>query len=63
MGIERVDALRLSEAYLKDGNTEVTISNLKAWARSVDLTGIQKILSGPNNREIDYDTINILRSE
>jgi hypothetical protein len=63
MGVERLDAIRLGKAFLREGNTEVGIQSLKAWAKSVELEGILRILRGGDDREIDYETLNILRSE
>jgi hypothetical protein len=44
MGIERLDAIRLGEAYIADGHTEAGVQALKAWAKSVELEGIMRIL-------------------
>lgn len=62
MGIERIDALRLGEAYLNTGETEASLILLKTWANIIELDELTTILRGADNRDVDYETINILRS-
>ena len=62
MGIERIDALRLGNAYLASGQSEVSMSLAKIWASIIELDELNRILRGADNREVDYETINILRS-
>ena len=60
MGVERIDALRLGEAFLADGNTEVNPLLLKTWVGSMGVSRIAEILRGPNDRDIDSDTFRVL---
>jgi helicase len=62
IGIERIDAIRLGNAYLQSGEKEVSVNLLKTWANIVDLEELAKILRGTDNREVDYETINVLRT-
>jgi helicase len=62
IGIERIDALRLGNAYLASGQSEVSMSLVKIWASVIELDEIMRILRGADNREVDYETINVLRS-
>lgn len=63
MGIERIDSLRLGAAFLADGHTEVSISLLKTWAKDVGIERLMEILSGPDRREVDRETIIILGAD
>jgi superfamily II DNA/RNA helicase len=60
IGIERIDALRLAEAYLAEGNIEVNKTALKVWFTNVGMKRIIEILKGSDNREIDSDTFRVL---
>jgi replicative superfamily II helicase len=60
MGVERIDALRLGEAFLADGNTEVNLLLLKTWVGSMGVSRIAEILRGPDDRDIDSDTFRVL---
>jgi superfamily II DNA/RNA helicase len=62
MGIERIDAIRLGNAFLESGEREASIHLLKTWASIIDLEELKKILRGKDERELDYETINILRT-
>lgn len=62
MGIERIDAIRLGNAFLESGEREASIHLLKTWASIIDLEELKKILRGNDERELDYETINILRT-
>jgi helicase len=60
IGIERIDAFRLGEAFLSDGNSEASIPLLKSWAQDVGTNQLTLILQGPDGREIDIETFKIL---
>jgi helicase len=62
MGIERIDAIRLGEAYLRSDEKDASILLLKIWANIIDLEELREILRGDDDREIDIETINILRA-
>jgi helicase len=62
LGIERIDAIRLGNAFLQSGEKEANILLLKTWANIIDLEELKKILRGNDERELDYETINILRT-
>jgi superfamily II DNA/RNA helicase len=62
MGIERIDAHRLGRAFIKERHDEVSIASLKSWAKSTDPEILKMILRGHDEREIDYETLQVLRS-
>lgn len=63
IGIERLDSLALGKAYIAEGHEDVGVGLLKSWARSLEFESLLSILRGNNDREIDYETLQILKAE
>jgi len=61
IGIERVDALRLGEAFLAVGNREISVVALKTWAKDTGRDRLVSILHGSDGREVDNETLRILQ--
>lgn len=63
MGIERIDSLRLGAAVQQEGFDSADVPMLRAWAEAKGIAGLQLILKGNDEREVDPETLSILGAE
>jgi hypothetical protein len=56
--VERIDAIRLGSAFLKDA--EALTTDIRVWARSQSKDRITEIVRGPDRRQVDEDLFVLL---
>ncbi len=57
LDIERIDAFRLGRTFLAEGQTDISISGIRNWARTLTVDKLTSMLRGDDNREIDSHTL------